>query len=247
MKKIILSLLAIALLPACSHTLTQKEKDDFLAEQSGVAFGSLKILPSSTRTKIPLKAGQWAVVATELKDASGNVTALAYAKHKIVSLKGDTLTMEIESRHAGRPETTVMAFVVDHFPVGKQLSWTKDELDAFLGRVEFKRIVTKVGNGNPSELPLNFVPLTKTYLRNLFLSGYRHGDVITEACATEVLSSRQCLAYDYVVDLPGFSDTGRVEAHSAVPVVGFISQKSGRSESKVIAFGLKGAKGLLIE
>ncbi|MBI3555030.1 MAG: hypothetical protein HY074_02050 [Deltaproteobacteria bacterium] len=129
----------------------------------------------------------------------------------------------------------------------KQLSYSKDEMDKFISNLEFKRIVMKSGDAKPTEIPMNIVPLTKTYIKNLFTTGYRLGDVASEACSSDVLSSKKCVGYDYELDLTGYHAKGHVDAHSAVPIVGYITQTTDKSESHVIAFGLSGAKGILIQ
>ncbi|MBI3555963.1 MAG: hypothetical protein HY074_06855, partial [Deltaproteobacteria bacterium] len=97
----VLILLMTVLVSACGHKLTQQDKDDFLEKQAAVAFTTKRVLPASTRVKMPLKAGQWAIVATTLKNEKGEPESMGFSKFKIVRLQGDTLTMEIESTHAG--------------------------------------------------------------------------------------------------------------------------------------------------
>ena len=236
--------LSLILLSACGHKLTQQDKDGFLERQAAVAFTTRHQLPPSTKGKLPLKAGQWAIVATHFKD--GDNESMGFTKFKIIRIQGDTLTMEMESTHAGSKQLMVMAYVVSGFPMHKQLSYSKDEMEKFVSNLEFKRIVMKSGDAKATEIPLNFVPLTKTYMKNLFTTGYRVGGITYEACASDALSSKKCLAYDYELELTGYHAKGHVDAHSSVPIVGYVSQTTDKSESHVIAFGLTGAKGILI-
>jgi hypothetical protein len=249
MKKLapIAAALTALLASGCAHTLTEQEKADFTAYADQQAFKEPKKLGPTKATRVPLQAGQWATIETELRDDQGKLKDLSLATYKILNVTPDAVTLELETRSATHPKGTIMAYVVSHYPAqSTRLGMTKEELDRYVDQLEFRRIIIQNGDGRPNEIPTNLQLMAKPYVKNLLVNGFRVGEVKKEPCSSQVISSPKCLGYDYQTDLLGRTIHGHVDAHSAIPIVGFVSQQSDFGTSRVIAFGLSGARARLI-
>lgn len=235
-------------LSGCAHTLTVQEKADFDEIVSKESFQSKKSLPASHKFRIPLWAGQWVKILTTFKDTDGKIRSESLATYKVIGVRRDTVALEIETVTAGKPKPMTIAFIAKHIPLASNaMGMTKDDLNDIMDDLEFKKVITQSGDSMPQQVPLNLVNMaTKSYADKLMVSGYRIGNTKKEPCATENMHSPSCIGYNFQVDGFGKTLRGHVDAHSAIPIVGFVKQDGETYTSRVVAYGLSGAKGKLI-
>ncbi|HXH75650.1 MAG TPA: hypothetical protein VNJ08_11825 [Bacteriovoracaceae bacterium] len=240
--KSIFSFLLLVLAVSCASGPTKEEKEAFTNKVDQEKLKTVKELAASSDSRIPLKAGQWVKIHTTLKEGNKDQSLSTF---KVLKVDGKTVTMEVETTNASTLGLNVMQYEVENYPTHNKLDISKQELEKLVDKMNIKKITMKQGNEPAQELPVTYMPMAKGMLKDLFASGYRIGEPKKTACASEYLKAPTCVVFEYEANAFGFTTKGTSFAHSSVPVVGFIKSDSDKSETKVVNFGLTGAKSSL--
>lgn len=240
--KSLLSLTLGALLVSCASGPSKEQVAAFKNKLDEEKIQMVKDLGASSTSRIPLKAGQWVKIHTVIKEGNKDQNLATF---KVLKVAGKTVTMEVETTNASSLGLQVMQYEVENYPVWDKLDISKHELEKLVDKMNIKKIIMKQGNEPAQEISVAYMPMAKGMLKQLFSSGYRIGDLKKEACSSEYIKSSNCVVFDYQASAYGFTTKGTSYTHSAIPIVGFIKSISDKSETKVVNFGLTGAKSSL--
>lgn len=238
MKLTLISLLFCVILTACSQAPTAQEKQSFNEEINKLKLPEIKSFGASKTKRIPLKAGQWVTIMTQMKDDTKGINLSTF---KVIKVVGKTVTIEVESFNANSAKN-IMQYEVENYPMYDMLSVTKNELEKYLENIKIKRVVTKYGDRAPTEIPLEVINMSKGHVKSLFLTGYRIGEPHKEDCSSDNIKAKKCIIYNFEANVMGQAMSGKSYAHSDIPIVSFIKSDSDRAFTQVINYGLSGAK-----
>lgn len=241
MKLIFLSFSVCLLLTACTHAPTVEEKQHFGQEIDKLKLPATKSFGSSKSKRIPLKAGQWVTIMTQMKDENKSPNLSTF---KVLKVSGKTVVIEIESFSATSAKN-IIQYEIEHYPMYDMLSVTKNELEKYLENIKIKKVITKYGDNPAKEMSADVISMGKGYVKSLFLTGYRVGEPTKEDCSSDYIKAKKCIVYGFEANVMGQSMTGKSYAHSDIPVVSFIKSDSDRAYTQVINYGLTGAKSSL--
>ncbi len=231
--------LTLIILASCSSGPSKKHVEKFAQKVTEEKTSQLIQLKKSSSQRLPLKVGQWVKVVTEFKTGVQDKNFLIY---KVIKIQGNLVKMEIESMNASNLEPKILQYEIENYPMDYKIALSKKEINKLVDKMVIKQMKIKVGENPVEELSKAYLPMAKGLLKNLFISGHQTGEAQKSDCSSEYLSSELCHIFDFEASLLGSSFKGKTYAHSEVPIVGFLKMISEQSETKVINFGLTGAK-----
>jgi hypothetical protein len=242
MKLKMILILSTLMLLACSHKVTVEESNQFNQKLENLKLKSQKSIGSTKNQRLPLKAGQWARVLTILKEGNQDRSISTF---KVLKVNKKSVTIEVETFSAANPELNIMQYEIENFPFYNQLSVSKAELEKYFDKIEVKKIITKYGNNAPSEMPTNFAPMAKNFMKKLFVNGYSLGQNSTGKCESPYIKAKSCINFPYEAEAFGYKAKGMSYAHSEIPFLSFVKSEGDKSDTFVINYGYEGAKSSL--
>lgn len=205
-----------------------------------MAFPEARKLGRSKERRMGLKKGQWITVLQETLGGDKNV---ALTTTKVISVDGNTVTLETESISASneaRPLHSQVTF--ENYPVWGSLFYTRDEYDRIAGQLRIIRVRTREGDGPVIDMDPELLAMARG-LTESALSGstVRVGEAERQAYDGTYILARSCFSHSYTVTISGITSSGRSLSHSSVPVSGAILIEDEHTRATTIAYGYNGA------
>lgn len=240
--RILFMLFIVPVLSSCAAMRSASPEDAkvVLAKSTKYTTGA-KTLGATKETRIPLRPGQWAAALIRSKSNPNDVILQI---SKVANVSGSSVTVETEqyaSSESGK--RIVMQQRMQNVPTAPKV-YTKVEQAAIISNIKVDSMKIMDDEGKVQELPqlpLNFGKLGA----NLFQSSVATGEVQTKPCESSEIKAAKCFAVPYSVKVLWMSDQGVTNAHSDVPVLGFVSAEGKDSRTDVIGFGNSGAEILI--
>ena len=228
--------LVASLLGGCASqkALTPTDRMNFLDKEIESSFTVRKILNPSAKKTSSLKVGQWVSWSTHYK---GKSQAPHYSTLRLIKLKKDRATFEVETHLAGHDRPHRFIYQLKGFPLQQSLGPDRKEYEKLLQKIFFEKITVQTGSEKAVEMLPSRVKSIDEHAHNLVFEGVRTSKMIAEKCETEFIQSSRCWAYDYEIDRIKFRSKGRVWVHSAIPIFGVVRAEDEQSITRVIQFG----------
>ncbi|MBU1170352.1 MAG: hypothetical protein KKD44_12385 [Proteobacteria bacterium] len=251
LKNLIVLVLALCLLPSCQELmaklkpmLTPKASpemvSEIMAKAEKIGFSSPRKLGKSKKDRLKIKAGQWVTTLTTHKDV-GNDRLLSTVR--VIHVDGSTVVLETESYSAlGKCERQLTQMTFENYPIKSKLSYTQEDIDDSLRAMKITKVVTKNGDEPAQELPEQALMMYQQIGKNMTGVSMRSGDMTSDACPGTYIESARCYDFDFTVSVMGITQTGRVTAHSDIPVNGMVRMETPDMVQETIAFGSSGAQ-----
>ncbi len=207
---------------------------------SDVGFKKIKKISSSGIKLRKLKKGQW---ITTLTTDKGKSKELTLATTKVIRVKGSEVTLEIETFRASNDAVMELSQITfKNYPLYGKVSYSKDEVDKFVDKLEIIKVLNKDENGTIHETPKHALMMMKGANSSYITSKVSSGKVIRKRCKTDYVKSSGCYYYNMIASAMGMSVTSSVVAHNKIPITGQISSDCQYTNTQTIAFGFSGAK-----
>jgi hypothetical protein len=225
--------------------LTPKASPEMVAmirdKAAGLAFSPAESLWRSGKDRMTLKAGQWVTTLTTQKDVGGDVTL---STTRVISVTDNAVVMETESYSAlDRGERRLARITFENYPVRGDLSYGPDDADA-IRNVRITAMETRIGDEPVQVMPAEALAMSQGLTQNLTGVNVRSGELISDACATDYITSKRCYTFDFTVSVMGITQSGRTTVHSKIPVTGLVRTETNTMIQETIAFGTSGAVSL---
>jgi hypothetical protein len=233
---------AFFILLSCSHGPSKKNLEAFEKKITDEKLKDTQELKASKDTRLALKKGQWVKVVTHYLGKNQDKHYLTY---KVLNVSGNKITMEIESLNASNLKLNVLQYEIENYPIGKKINSTKEEISKLVEKMKINKMRIRNGDLPAEEISKAYMPMAKGLIKSLFISGYQVGTVKEGPCQSPYLKSAKCYISQFQASVLGREISGTSQAHSEIPILGFIKSVSEESESIVINFGNEGAKSSL--
>lgn len=227
---------------ALTNSASPQDAQQVRSIASNYEAGGVRNLGATSSQRVPLRPGQWVAM---LSNSKSNPNDINLQIMKVASVSDSSVTLEIEQYSASNQgKRMVIQQRLSNFPVSGKVAYNSKESANLVKNVEVESVKIMDESGKVSQMPQ--LPFGLGRIGSNFIeNNVATGEIEKKPCSNSHFKASSCMIVPFEARALWKTVAGTTYAHSAVPVVGFITSESSDDSVEVVGFGTSGAKILI--